>query len=154
VTAVALFCLDGIQHCWHSAELQHALTVNAGVHTDEVCCWCGTTSCRDVYTMKRRTGDHGDHMPSQDIERHTRTKAKNAIAFYRSRQPKRAKNPLEPRQAEYLQLLSTGMNKKELMEFFGWTRWGIKARQTKIRKSLGAKTTIHALAIAIRNKYI
>jgi DNA-binding CsgD family transcriptional regulator len=128
--------------------------VDGGVHADEVCCWCKSETCRDVYTMRRRTGDHGDYMPSRDIERHTRTKAKNAIAFYRKRQPKRVKNPLEPRLIEYLQLLSTGMNKRELMGFFRWTRQTTKGCQAKIRKALGAKTTVHALAIAIRNKYI
>jgi DNA-binding CsgD family transcriptional regulator len=130
------------------------VTVNSGIHVDEICCWCEAGTCRDVFTMKRRRGDHGDHMPNQDIERHTRTKARNAIAFYRKLQPKRTKNPLEPRMLEYLQLLSSGMNKRELMEFFGWTRWGIKGRQQRIRKALGAKTTVHAVAIAIRNKYI
>lgn len=152
--SVPLFCLDGLPHCWHSAELQHAVNVECGVHIDQICCWCGTESCRDVINGRRARDSHGERIPSREIERHTGTKVRNALKFFRTNPPPKSKNPLTPRYKEYLELVVKGMTRREILDFFGWTQSGLKSKLSRIRKALGARTTLQAVAIAVKNRYI
>lgn len=150
--APPLFCPDGRDHCFHGQKEQHKVSTPGALHADVVCCWCGTESCRTIWIEKRP--GHGPFTPSGGVPDIMAVLWKASRVYSRLEEPERKKSPLLPDQAEMLMLFSQGIKFPQLMKHYGLNRPVLTARFTRIKDKLKAKSSIHAVAIAIREGYI
>jgi DNA-binding CsgD family transcriptional regulator len=144
-----LFCLDGKPHCFHPNPERHDILAPAGIHVDEKCCWCGIASCRNVPEGKR--DGHGEYAPENENEVNA---SEAALRVYNKLAKPFQKNPLIRKNALLLKMLASGITEKDVAKKWGVTVRAVTYRQARIKKKLGVKTTIEAVAVAIRNRFI
>lgn len=68
--------------------------------------------------------------------------------------PLMSRVPLMPHQIHFLRLLTRGHSTREIAEIFLTGRENIRWRQTGLRRSVGAATTGHAIALAYQRRWL
>lgn len=149
-----VFCVNGGRHCLHKAGIeQHQITVEGGVHVDQLCCWCAASSCRDMIAIVRR--GHGPYVPpGMKSGRRYANATKIVLEIYNRAHRTVERNMFSGDDLDVMRLLLSGRQHKEIYAALGITSYSYQARLESLRKKVGARTNIQLFMMVAKSNIL